>query len=235
MKSIPLFLLLSMLSCGKKTAPPIPEPVENKDTVIQETKVETKVNPSNDEPDSTYIISLSNMSITISEGAFWEDKDNFPILPEADTLHIVLELGGVIEGEFMKVESNQLTQITVEECFETSVSLSFEGPHCDMIGWKHYVSPWKKLIADKNGEVFIDTISAKDRERFPKVSAKEFKEAIINHCGKEALDDFKGKFDVRTYPAWVGLSRIFFRISGIDKTTQQPNTRILVVWVPMGC
>lgn len=224
-------LIFLTLSCGNKSKVQVNKPA-GKDSIAPKERVEeTLTEPSN--KDTVHVIYLNHFTISMNEDNFYEDA-HFPVRPDDDTIQTVQELGGITEGAWLKVESSSIANITVEQRFETSVSLSFEGPHCDMVDWKHYLSPWKKLQPE--GAIYhIDTIPDKEEARFPKVSETEFKDAIINHCGQEALQDFEGKFDIHTYPAWVGISRIYLRITGIHTTTKQPSSVILVIWVPMGC
>lgn len=228
---IPIIILTALSACGTKKNNPPQEP-EKKDSVKTEVKVEVTVQ---DPPpvDTVHKISLENLTISMNEDNFYEDE-NFKVKPDDDTVQTVQELGGYSEGAWIKVESTQLTNITVEQRFETSVSLSFEGPHCDMVEWKHYLSPWKKMRLTE-GLYHIDSIPEKEKSRFPKYTESEFKTAIIKYCGKEALDDFEGKLDVHTYPAWVGISRIYLRISGKNKENNETESIIMVIWVPMGC
>ncbi len=228
-----LFIGIVLLTCGKKNNHVVDQPKDTtqKDSVKVEVTLKDVPEPIDD---SITTLELNNMTLIISEDAFYmEEADT--IQPDDDTLYLVQDLGAAVQGEWITVQTNLLTNIVVEQKFETSVSLSFEGPHCDMIDWKHYTSPWKKLSKNSTGDFRIDTISLKDSERFPKVSEKEFKDAIVKYCGKEALESFEGKVDIHTYPSWVGISRIFIRISAVEKSTQQPVTKLLVILVPMGC
>lgn len=228
-----LFIGIVLLACGKKNNDPIHQQPDTskKDSVKVEVTLKDVPQPIND---STTTLQLNNMTLVISENAFYMDEED-TIRPDDDTLYLVQDLGAAVQGEWITVQTNLLTNIVVEQKFETSISLSFEGPHCDMIDWKHYTSPWKKLSKNATGDFRIDTISLKDSERFPKVNEKEFKDAIVKYCGKEALESFEGKVDIHTYPSWVGISRIFIRISGVEKNTQKSASKLLVILVPMGC
>lgn len=221
--------LVFFLSCGDKKQPSREVP-EKKDSIPPTVQVEPATQ---ENQDTIQVITLRDFMISMNEDNFYED-DQFAVHENDDTIQTVQELGGTTEGAWLNIESPTLTQLTVEQRFETSVSLSFEGPHCDMVDWKHYLSPWKKLQPE--GTMYhIDSIPDKEEARFPKVTEAEFKDAIIKHCGKEALEDFEGKYDIHTYPAWVGISRIYIKISGTAPNTQQRRSVILVIWVPMGC
>ena len=44
-----------------------------------------------------------------------------------------------------------------------------EGPHCDLIDWKHFYSDWNKLQANSKGQFICDKYSVKDHEKFPEI------------------------------------------------------------------
>ena len=70
-----------------------------------------------------------------------------------------LDLGEEWEGilEVRGFPKSQL--ISVDMYFETSLSISNEGPHLDLVDWLHYKSPWTPLISRSPTEFDIKLLS----------------------------------------------------------------------------
>lgn len=50
-----------------------------------------------------------------------------------------------LEDDEIIFHSETLVQVSVSYRLETSISILAEGPHCDLIHWKHGATPWKKM------------------------------------------------------------------------------------------
>ncbi|MGE8290064.1 MAG: hypothetical protein ACN6ON_00230, partial [Sphingobacterium sp.] len=64
---------------------------------------------------------------------------------QKDTVEIEAEVGETIEGRPISIVSEQLSSLNIEQRYETSITIMNEGPHCDLIDWKHFNSDWKSL------------------------------------------------------------------------------------------
>ena len=70
-----------------------------------------------------------------------------PKFIEKDSVNYTVELGYKPEDKVLKVlPTINYRKVEVYQSFETSVTIMNEGPHCDLIDWKHYRSYWNKLI-----------------------------------------------------------------------------------------
>jgi len=49
----------------------------------------------------------------------------------------------------LKVALQKEGEIKLYQSFENSITIINEGPHCDLVKWKHYNSEWKELKTKK--------------------------------------------------------------------------------------
>ena len=110
-----------------------------------------------------------------------------------------------------------------------------EGPHCDLIDWKHYDSEWRTLKSNKVGPFTCDSYSEKDLEKFPKIQISELKARVKEQCEKEFYDLISKIKSPTEYPSAVSVSRYFLRLTGQRKDNGQTVTKLIIFEVAMGC
>ena len=109
------------------------------------------------------------------------------------------------------VMADRATKVKVEQRHETSLTVQNEGPHLDLVDWKHYVSDWTELPGDVGGTFRSLPISAEDSSRFPRVEMSSVL-AEIGRRDPKWLDVVKNAKSIREYPFSVVVSEISFRI-----------------------
>lgn len=121
--------------------------------------------------------------------------------------------------------------------YRTSMSISAEGPHLDLVDWRHFDSPWIPL--DSLGNKRFRTLPANQMEdsRFPSTTKSDIVKEVRKRVGKDWPELLKLAKDCRgpnDGACRVGISSIYLRI--------QKKIRggwIDVGWVefriPMGC
>lgn len=109
------------------------------------------------------------------------------------------------------VMADRATKVKVEQRYETSLVAHNEGPHLDLVDWKHYVSDWTELPAGDRGNFRSLPISAEDSSRFPRVEMSSVL-AEIGRRDSRWLDVVKNTKSIREYPFSVGVSQVSFRI-----------------------
>jgi hypothetical protein len=129
----------------------------------------------------------------------------------------------------------------IEQQYETSVSLAAEGPHMDLVDWKHFVSTWEPL-----DEVASHTFVSRDvvSDEFPEVTTQEIVEAVeAESRAWEAQGWFEGDRWIRlaeqcrtpwTYPCGVAVSTVRLRIS-VRAAGRWKLLHTIEMTVPMGC
>lgn len=153
---------------------------------------------------------------------------------QKDTAFVSLELGESIEG--IKIKINQLVKgdVKVYQRYENSITIMDEGPHCDLINWKHYNSEWKELEI-KDDTFLTDLYSEKDRELFIPIDIKQLKNAVKQTCGENWENHIKNIQFPNDYPSAVGMSRIFLKIKLIKQDLGITKEKLISFEIPMGC
>ena len=190
----------------------------------------------NDEEDVDTIITIkfNELSISINRLIIYDEDKKIDQI-QKDTVEIYSELGETIEGQLISISSDQLTGLTVEQRYETSVSILNEGPHCDLTDWKHFYSDWNKLQANSKGQFTCDKYTEKDYEKFPKISIADLKQKVKEQCGDDWFKLVKKVKLPTEYPSGVSISRYYLRVTGQRKDNGQTVTKLIVIETPMGC
>jgi hypothetical protein len=150
-------------------------------------------------------------------------------------MEFAVDLGETLESSRIKIQTDKWDKIEIEQRLETSVTIMNEGPHCDLVDWKHYTTDWAKLkeinkltytaLSYKNGEI----------TKFPDVDMKELREAAKKKCGQGWADLIKETKTPYDYPCDVGVSRFYVKVIGTDKVTGKRIQRTITIRIPMGC
>lgn len=147
-----------------------------------------------------------------------------------------VELGETTENQLIVLHPrpNVLNEFKIEERFETSLTVMGEGPHLDLLNWKHYYSTWRELKKVGKNRFLTPTISEAEASKFPKVSAKEIQNAILKYGDKWWLEHARKVKSPHDSPCGVGISKIWYRIL-VKNGDQWVVINTIAVDVPMGC
>jgi hypothetical protein len=147
-----------------------------------------------------------------------------------------LDLFELVEGALLDVVSRTAakTSFRVQVQYETSVSISKEGPHLDLLEWKHYTSEWREIQPVTATRFRIPEFSQEERSRFPRVSAVELMEAVRAAGGDGWLELIRSVTSVHDQPARVDISVIRLRVTPLTGGASKPAS-ILEFPIPMGC
>jgi hypothetical protein len=240
---IAIIILISTLfwSCGNSTSTKNVEDLTQKDSIqidtseVKTTKI-TAIKTDNNEvlEDTIQVITLNELSISINRLVVYE-YDKILKKTQKDTVYLYPELGETIEGQTISISTEELTNLKIEQRYETSVTIMNEGPHCDLIDWKHFYSEWKILKSNKVGQFICDSYSEKDLEKFPKIQMSELKTTVKELCGKEWYKLISKVKSPTEYPSGVGVSRYFLRLTGQRKDNRQIVTKLIILEMAMGC
>jgi hypothetical protein len=238
----PALLLATVYSCNNSTANK-PETVIKSSNVTDTTAavsmhandtVETTTYASSTDEDTIADIKFPQLSVSINRLLVYDEGKQLNNI-QTDTVYLGVELGETIEAQKITVTSELLTNITVEQRYETSVSISEEGPHCDMLDWKHYYSEWKPLNQNAAGQFIAENYTEKENQKFPEIPLNEFKEAVKQHCGEGGFELVKKNKSIKEGASIIGISNYFLRISGKRKDNGELVTKIIIIDSPMGC
>jgi hypothetical protein len=153
---------------------------------------------------------------------------------DTDTVTVDVELGDTPEGKTLLLKNKDYKRISIFQQFENSISISNEGPHCDLTEWKHYSSDWKPIEQINRGTFEVLSYTTEDWPKFVNISMEELKQEISNYCGSDWMKLFKNAKSINDYPISVSTSRILlkFIITDFDDKVIE---KIIAFNIPMGC
>tara|TARA_R110001583_G_scaffold53837_5_gene165567 strand:+ start:1077 stop:1739 length:663 start_codon:yes stop_codon:yes gene_type:complete len=146
-----------------------------------------------------------------------------------------LDIGDSLSnGTLLLINKNNLHyRATIQ--LETSMTVTAEGPHLDLIDWKHCTSQWHSLTEAKNGEYSLPNFDDINVDCFPRVSDEELKAEVLRVGGEHWLGILEGEGWPEGYrPVEISLSTVRIKIE--EKIGV--NWRVLSLInmsVPMGC
>lgn len=133
---------------------------------------------------------------------------------ESIEVAVDLDIGQSIEG--YEVVLNKMASCEVDYVvqwqYETSVSIMDEGPHLDLLEWKHHTARWTELEEDSAGRYWLPTLSEEERTAFPATAVSELIGTVQAEGGDRWADLLVDLTEIGEYPSGVGLSAIRVRI-----------------------
>ena len=163
--------------------------------------------------------------------------------PDAEMLHthdldesiLDLELGEWLPGAGIVVDydTDRADRITVEMRYETSISVSLEGPHWDLTDFAHHTSPW--LPAVEVDGLQLPALTDDHHRQFPSVTSAQIEDAITDYLGERA--DYTDRPTCETpwsAPCFVGVSTVWLKVSAW-RDGELVESRLIEAPVPMGC
>jgi len=156
-----------------------------------------------------------------------------PFLP---LIEIDLDLGDSIEGQSLTIggQEGENDTFRVHIQYQTSITVMNEGPHLDLLNWKHYTSKWHDTERVSSIRFTLPVFTEAQTSMFPDVTILEIQEAVLASGGDRWANLVQGIRGPRDHPAGVGLSAIWVRIQ-IWKQEAWTTLTTLVVYPPMGC
>lgn len=152
------------------------------------------------------------------------------------TLH--LDLAESIDGQQVKLHfTDSPASYRILQRYRTSMTISAEGPHLDLLDWRHFDSPWTPL--ESLGANRFQTLSSEqmDHSKFPKTTKAEIIKEVRRRVGRDwpELVELVGSCNGPNDGACiVTISSIYLRIQKlVDHRWIDVGT--VEVTMPMGC
>lgn len=149
-------------------------------------------------------------------------------LPFSDTLIYELNVGDNIED--LRLVISGPTGPLVQSRYITSLAISDEGSHLDLINWLHYCSEWKKVKIETTNIYNIGEYTGKiESEKFPDIKAVEIANAIPVNANSKWRILAQQCNTATTMPCYVTISQYLIKI-------ENPGTKpvLIKIIVPMG-
>ncbi|HEX8652774.1 MAG TPA: hypothetical protein VF708_18300 [Pyrinomonadaceae bacterium] len=171
-----------------------------------------------------------------------------------DPVTVDLDLAESIEDQLIILHTypGESWEFKVEQQFETSLTVMDEGPHIDLLDWKHYTSAWKEIRMIERNKFLTSKIGESEPLKFPQVTKKEILVAVKEaerklyadyyETAKIAGDPVDEKWSKlarqckssQDYPCTVSVSKIRLRIK-VKDGDQWKTIKQMEFNVPMGC
>ncbi len=164
--------------------------------------------------------------------------------PFSGTTRIDLELGDEPYGAVLKLDSagGEVSHRVLVQ-FETSLAIGDEGPHVDLLDWKHCASAWQVLQPSASGGFVLPHPSAAQASCFPPSSMAELKAALRSVLQANGTpepdrqrwmtlaDSIRLPGDA---PSYIGVSKVRVRIDE-QANGQWKQVTTLEFMLPLGC
>ena len=149
-----------------------------------------------------------------------------------------LDVPEYIDGqEISIVGGDKSAQFRISERYRTTMTVMGEGPHLDLVDWRHFDSEWIPL--DQLDQRRFRTLASEkmDASKFPPTTQAE----LISAVRKRASDDWPTAVELAKTcrsphhePCAVGVSSLYFRIEK-QVGDRWIKVGLVEVLIPMGC
>ena len=191
--------------------------------------------PNNDTiPENGISIVFNEFCLLIDNVEAWNEDGSLDRIHN-DTAKISFEIGEIIGGNSMRIINCNYDHIDIYQRFENSITIMNEGPHCDMLKWKHYTSGWEKVEKLDKFNYKASSITEEQMEQFIPVDLDEFKKAVKVHCGENWMNLIQDIQTINEYPCGIGTSKIELKIRLSNSETSNALEKIIEFDIAMGC
>lgn len=232
-----LFFVLLLISCNEPGKGPSYENVEmiSQETIIteEEQKTESVEEMVEIETYGSIEVVFDDFDLTFSNTSMYENRTINS--NRNDTAHFYLELGEYLDSAAIEIHHGGVYDIEVFQMYENSITIMREGPHCDLIDWRHYYSDWVNIKKYNNYDFVAETYVTEDWQNFIDIDIEKLQNAVLEHCGVDWAEYVKDVKSISDYPYGVSMSRLYFKIELTNKQSQATKNRIIVIEIPMGC
>jgi len=181
--------------------------------------------------ENSYSVDFDGIQLVMDINNWDEDGNDSKI--HTDTAIIIVELEGNAERKLIKINNSTSSSVEIFQRHENSVTIKNEGPHCDMVNWKHYNSEWIKLEI-KDNWILTNSYSEEDRSKFPEIDINDLIKEVSNQCGENWGALIKNIKSVNEYNSSVSISKIYLKLVMKD-TDGNEKTKYVIFDIPMGC
>lgn len=156
---------------------------------------------------------------------------------------VSLELGDEIYGASLRLTpASDGGEYRVRVQFETSLSIDDEGPHLDLVDWKHCVSEWRPADSAGLHAFTLPAPSGWEASCFPSVRVGEIRAATQAALVRSGMEDAAPRWldllapvkKVGDQPTYVGISKVRVRVEALRNGQWREVTTVEFL-VPMGC
>ena len=149
---------------------------------------------------------------------------------------IDLDLAENIDGREVTLHFRDSSVYRMLQRYRTSMSVSLEGPHLDLVDWRHYDSPWTPLKSLGANRFRTLRSEQMDDSRFPKTTKAEIVKEV-RRLGKDwpkLLEFVESCNGPNEGACFVAISSIYLRIQK-QVGDRWIDVGVVEIVMPMGC
>lgn len=188
------------------------------------------------------VAGTSDLSIVVQVSEPNPDPPSFSLrhikLAKSRPTIIDLDLGEDIDNQEVTLNfPDNSTEYRVFQRYRTSMSISAEGPHLDLIDWRHFDSPWTLLLSMDAKRFRTLKSDQMENSRFPSTTKSEILKEVRRRVGKDwphLLELVKGCRGPNDGACLVMISSIYLRIQKHVRGSWI-DIGLVEVRIPMGC
>ena len=154
--------------------------------------------------------------------------------PFKDRITIPLEIQDQISNANLIIVGNKNDKIRASLQLETSMSIQDEGPHLDLLDWKHCTSDWLTLDNSATHQFKLPDFESISLDCFPEVTLAEIKQAVLQHDGQEWMPLFDRDSFNKEMNLLTGISAARIKIEQMIEGKWVVVT-IVNLNIPIGC
>ena len=149
-----------------------------------------------------------------------------------------------LEGDELVFWSDTLKQVELSYKLETSITIMNEGPHCDLLDWKHGTTSWEKLDPLKEFDLaklgymrfrFQHDPGELTELPFPISDMREIQKEVGGTCGNFWAEHMAACKTPNEYPCAVAISAYIFRVGFKGENEETYTYRFLKIPIAVGC
>ena len=127
--------------------------------------------------------------------------------PLSPLIEIELDLGDSIEGQSLTIgaQEGENEEFRVQIQYQTSLTIMNDGPHLDLLNWKHYTSTWQDTERDSANRFTLPVLTEAQTSMFPVVTTQEVQEAALASGGERwanLVQDIRGPREYHAVKLW---------------------------------
>ena len=188
------------------------------------------------EPDvniGSITIECLDFDFTISHTSIYEDR--VIDIQDRITIESFLDLGEYLDSATIEIHHPGLYNFDIFQMHENILSISNEGPYCDVVNWKHYYSDWIAIKKLNNYDFVAETYSEEDYSRFSDADINDLEQTVLDNCGEEWAERVVDVKSFNEYPCSVGLHKIYFKIVLTNEQGELYTQQFIKFELPLGC
>lgn len=178
-----------------------------------------------------------NLETPTHSHAYWGSE-----LSPGQTIELVLELGNEPYGGSFRIANGGGHEYRVSAQFETSLAVGAEGPHIDLIDFKHCLSERVPAKSSDGLHFALPIPTDAQRDCVPKATMPEVRQALRAQMEKMGMRDsvdewlgfLRGVKRAGDEPMYAGISRVFVRVEVKRDGVWRPAGTVVLL-VAMGC